>query len=176
MSPPLSYHMILHLINNVPLQTYMIEIANGNTSSRRHKIFTSGTEKDRNNLKRDGTFGPLMKWTGGKVCCYGVMNNILLCLEQLLSFKMLLPPSLPPSLSPSLPLSLSPSLPPSLPNLYVFLSLSFPLSRYVFISLSLLLLYLCLPPPPPPPTHTHTLSLSLSLSLPPILPPSPPAS
>ena len=45
-------------------------IAKGEVYSKRHKVFVSGTGRERESLKREGAFGPLMKWKQGKVRFY----------------------------------------------------------------------------------------------------------
>ena len=50
-----------------PTQAELIAIAKGEVESKRHRVFVSGTGRERENLKREGAFGPLMKWKQGKV-------------------------------------------------------------------------------------------------------------
>ncbi len=49
------------------MQCELVAIAQGRAESRRHSVFVSGSEKERNGLKREGHYGPLMKWKSGKV-------------------------------------------------------------------------------------------------------------
>ncbi len=59
------------------MQCELVAIARGRAESHRHSVFVSGSEKERNGLKREGHYGPIMKWKSGKVAIRRILSEIL---------------------------------------------------------------------------------------------------
>ncbi|XP_064390155.1 uncharacterized protein LOC135338070 isoform X2 [Halichondria panicea] len=55
---------VMEIVNKIECE--LVAIAQGRAESRRHSVFVSGSEKERNGLKKEGHYGPLMKWKSGK--------------------------------------------------------------------------------------------------------------
>lgn len=55
---------VMDIVKKIELD--LIAIAKGEVESKRHNLFLRGSEKEKDKLKREGTFGPLIKWKQGK--------------------------------------------------------------------------------------------------------------
>ena len=64
------------------MQPVLMRIMTGEVGSRLHRIFTSGSRKEKEQLKFEKKFGPIGKWKDSKVCTPGqpvAMASCMVC-------------------------------------------------------------------------------------------------